>query len=88
MYPEDKYSWEYCTSILKILIASTVALLKTKKYLRHISDFLFLESPYSLIFTVIVHLLELQLEDLMAKTVQEEPATLNVDVYSGQSSKS
>lgn len=71
MCDEEKYSWEHCTGMLKILVAGTAASPKVKKLWSHISASLHQESPYAILSTVTAYLPELQQEDLIAQTVQK-----------------
>ena len=85
MCDKENYSWHHCMNMFEILIAGIVASSKVKKLWSHISNALYQESPYATVCTVIAYLLELQQEDPMARTVQKELTTPNLNVYSGQS---
>ncbi len=71
--------------MLKNLIAGTVATPKVKRFWSHISDSLQQKSLYATVGTVIALLPELQKEDLIAQTIQEESTIPNVNVHSRQS---
>ena len=66
----------------KILITVIVASTNVKKLWSHINSLL-QESPYATISTVIGHCPDLQQKDPMARTLQKELATPNVNVSSG-----
>ena len=74
-------------NMFKVLITSTIVLQKVKNIWSNISNSLFQESPHTIKGTVIAYLFELQKEDPMARAIQKELATFNVNVYSGQSGK-
>ncbi len=60
MSDEENYFWEYYTEMLKVLNAGTVATLKVKKPLSHISGANQHGSVYAKVSTMIAHLPELQ----------------------------
>lgn len=69
------------------MIAGPVSTPNMKKFQSHISDFFLQKSPYAIIDIAIAHLPKLQLENLMARRLQKELVTPNINVYSGQLSK-